>query len=62
MPGTTHDGDRSSDEARLERVLVLLSESLEILDGLGDFPDLGARLQQVIESLEERRSDHTADH
>ena len=42
--------DASSGEERA-RALSLLCEALEIIDSLGEYPDLGARLNDIIESL-----------
>jgi hypothetical protein len=38
-----------------ERVILLLEDALQIVDHWGDCPDVGARLQHVIECVEERR-------
>lgn len=47
------EDDRLPRCAQLERVIALLSEALNIVDDLADRPDIGARLQQVLESLQE---------
>ena len=39
----------------VERALLLLEEALHIVDEWGDCPDIGARLQHVIDCVEERR-------
>lgn len=40
-----------SREMRLERALILLNEALHIIDDVGNRPEVGARLQHVIDSL-----------
>jgi len=47
------DGDRLPRCVQLERAIALLNEALNIIDDLADRPDIGARLQQVLESLQE---------
>ena len=44
--------DGTSGNHSLERALALLTESLEIIDALQLSPEIGARLQEVISSLE----------
>jgi len=39
---------------QLERAIALLNEALNIIDDIADRPDIGARLQHVIETLQER--------
>ena len=55
MSAATHGGDGSSADGRVDRLLCLLEEAIEIVDGLGDWPDLGARLQEVYDTAQERR-------
>lgn len=43
-----HEGASGEDRAR---ALSLLREALEIIDSLGEHPEIGARLNDVIESL-----------
>jgi hypothetical protein len=43
-----------SPRSELERAIVLLNEALNIVDEIADRPDIGARLQHVIETLQER--------
>jgi len=45
---------RVASPSDVSRAIVLLKEALAIIDGLGH-PDIGARLQDVIESLDEVR-------
>ena len=54
MAAAGQDADRSSGEERVDRALALLGEALQIIDELGDAPDLAARLDEVIERLKER--------
>ena len=44
--------DGTSASPSLERALALLTEALEIVDALELSPEIGARLQEVITSLE----------
>lgn len=53
MAGSIQDIDRLPRCVQLERVIALLNEALEIVDGLADRPDIGARLQHVIEIVGE---------
>jgi hypothetical protein len=39
----------------VERALLLLEDALQIIDEWGDCPDIGARLQHVIDCVDERR-------
>ena len=52
MPAANHEPGASLRKERA-RVLSLLREALEVLDTLGKYPDLGARLNDIIESLRE---------
>lgn len=52
MPASMHKADPSPGCA-LERALALLNEALDILDDTADRPDIGARLQHLIEALRE---------
>ena len=42
----------------VERVLLLLNDALQIIDDWDDCPDIGARLQHVIDCVDERRREH----
>ena len=48
-----HEGASSGEERA--RALLLLGEALEIIDSLGEHPELGARLNDIIESLSGER-------
>jgi hypothetical protein len=39
----------------VERALLLLEDALQIIDEWDDCPDIGARLQHVIDCVDERR-------
>lgn len=51
---TCDDSDRSFDDYQRERALKLLTAALEILDEHADLPEVGARLQGVIDALAPR--------
>ena len=55
MPAASQGADDSSEDFTVERALTLLDQALEIIDGWGDCPAIGARLQQVVDEVEERR-------
>jgi hypothetical protein len=48
---TCDDPDRSFDDHHRDRALQLLTAALEILDEHADLPEVGARLQGVIDAL-----------
>ena len=53
-PSTSVSGsDESPNEPSLRRARALLLEALEIVDALRLSPEIGARLQHVIDSLDE---------
>lgn len=54
MPSESAVPDASgvSGNQSVERVLALLAEALEIVDALNMFPEIGARLQEVISALD----------
>jgi hypothetical protein len=56
MPAAGHGADDSPEDWSVDRALVLLEQALEIVDRWGDCPAIGARLQQVVDEVEERRS------
>lgn len=51
MPATSEEADGSSRQEGTERAIALLEEALQIMDDLGEFPELGARLHGLIEAL-----------
>ena len=55
MPAASHGTDDSPEDWTVDRALVLLEQALEIVDRWGDCPAIGARLQQVLDDIEERR-------
>lgn len=56
MPAAGQGADDSPEDWSVDRALVLLEQALEIVDRWGDCPAIGARLQQVLDEVEERRS------
>lgn len=52
MPASMQEVDPSP-RCALQRAISLLKEALNIVDEFGDRPDIGARLQHVVESLQE---------
>ena len=57
MPAANQGADHPSGDERHERALALLVEALRILDTDDDVPELGARLQGIIDDLNERDLD-----
>ena len=53
MPASMQDVDRLPRNLQVGRAMTLLNEALDIVDNLEDRPDIGARLQHVIECLRE---------
>lgn len=53
MSAATQEAQSSFGEERVARALLLLREALEIIDSLGGHRELGARLNEDIESLTE---------
>ena len=51
MLATCDDSDRSFHDPHRDRALQLLTAALEILDEHADLPEVGARLQGVIDAL-----------
>ena len=51
----SHSADDSPEDWTVDRALVLLEKALQIVDRWGDCPAIGARLQQVVDEIEERR-------
>lgn len=57
MPAASQEDGASSRQEGLARVLTLLREALQIVDLLGEYPEHGAKLNEVIESFEEELGD-----
>jgi hypothetical protein len=55
MSAATRDGDRSADNERVDHLLGLLGEAILIVDELGNWHDVGARLQEVLDVVQQRR-------
>ena len=53
MPSESAAEDASGSTTDVERILALLNEALEAVDDLDLSPEIGARLQEVISSIEE---------
>jgi len=51
MAAANQDADQTSNQAPLDRALSMLVEALQVLDAQEVPPELGARLQGVIEDL-----------
>jgi hypothetical protein len=56
MAAANRDAGPASDQAPIERALSMLVEALEILDAEVVPPEVGARLQAVIDELREHCS------
>ena len=54
MPAAYQKAGASPRQERVARAVELLREALQIIDSIGEFPDLGATLNEVIEGLEEQ--------
>ena len=54
MSAATSDGDRSTDDERVARLIILLEQAIGIVDELGDWHDVGARLYEVMDAVHER--------
>jgi hypothetical protein len=54
MPAASQGAEDSPEDWSSDRALSLLEQALEIIDRWGDSPAIGARLQQVLEDVEER--------
>ena len=52
MLAACDDSDRSFNDVHRDRALKLLSAALDILDQHADLPEVGARLQGVIDALD----------
>jgi hypothetical protein len=55
MAAASHGADALPEDWTADRALALLEQALEIIDRWGDSPAIGARLQQVVDDVEERR-------
>lgn len=51
MQAATEGGAPQSREERIERALILLAEAQALLDADREMPEIGARLQGVIDEL-----------
>jgi hypothetical protein len=51
MAAANKEADWSSREDQLKRLVASLEENLRLLDELGSYPELGARLADVIDVL-----------
>jgi len=49
------DAAGPNQDRTVEHVLLLLGDALSIIDDWDDCPDIGARLQHVIDCVDERR-------
>ena len=52
MPATDHGADQPERAEPMNRAIALLVEALEIVDSECDRPELGARLQGIIDDLQ----------
>jgi hypothetical protein len=55
MPAAVQSAEDLQEDWTAERALELLEQALEIIDHWGDCPAIGARLQQVVDEVEERQ-------
>ena len=53
MSAVGQDADGPSDDWTVERALMLLEQALEIIDHWANCPAIGARLQEVIEGVQD---------
>lgn len=51
---TVPDGSGSAGNDGVERVLALIAEALKIVDELNLSPEIGAKLQEAINAIDER--------
>jgi hypothetical protein len=51
MPASMQDVDPVPRCVEMQRAIHLLNEALDIIDDVADRPDIGARLQHVLDSL-----------
>ena len=53
MPAVNQGADDASEDWSVNRALLLLEQALQIIDHWADTPAIGARLQEVIESVQD---------
>jgi hypothetical protein len=53
MPAVNQGAEDASEDWSVERALLLLERALQIIDHWADTPAIGARLQEVIESIQD---------
>ena len=53
MPAANRGGEQSCEERKLARVRTLLIEALQVQDTDQEFPELGAKLQGIIDEIDE---------
>jgi hypothetical protein len=58
MSAAKRDGDRSSGDERVDHLLDHLSKAIELVDELGDWPDVAARLHEVLDTVGELRKEN----
>lgn len=51
---TAPDGSGSAGNEGVQRVLALIAEAIEIVDELSLSPEIGAKLQEAINAIDER--------
>ena len=56
MPATDRGADQPERAQHINRAVALLVEALEIVDNKCDRPELGARLQGIIDDLRGQRA------
>ena len=53
MSAVSQDADGPSEDWTAQRAILLLEQALEIIDRWGDSPAIGARLQQIIDDVQQ---------
>jgi hypothetical protein len=53
MPASMQDVDPLPRYVEMQRAIHLLSQALDIIDDVADRPDIGARLQHILDSLQQ---------
>jgi hypothetical protein len=51
MAETNKEADRTLRDEKLKRLVVAMEDNLRVLDELGNYPEFGARLADVIDGL-----------
>jgi hypothetical protein len=51
MPALTTGAGAPSRQHHVERTIILLGQALHTVDQIGDIPEIGARLQMLIDAL-----------